>query len=86
MFDAAINKLGSKFNFGPADIEGVEELFEGNGPSVWMTGPLRRLLLTESWEALNDHLGSLKNCEVKNYEELVKWNNDHPVCRRVVSS
>ena len=87
LWKEALSKLAPIVKADPADIPDVERLWQNGYPDAapWLRGPNARLLETEMWEAVHEHLGRIENCKVRNLEELVQWNIDHPV-RFFVSS
>ena len=82
-----IERLGSAVKVDPVHIEGLDELLQpmnNNLPGAdTISKPSEMPAIVSMsygiYNALNDHLKRVDNCKVKDFEELVQWNNDHPV-------
>ena len=84
-FEAALRIMGAGIKANPADIKDVEKLWAAAGKHEWddtgrWQGTAEELSLnTEVYSCLNDYLATLDGFHLKTIEDLVEWNNAHPV-------
>lgn len=76
MFLDGLVKLGPVHEHGP--IEGLEQLWKKDEQGVrhesfWFE--------VEHHEAFKEFMAGLRDCPISTIEDLVEWNNLHPVCR-----
>ena len=84
-FADALRELKGGIKVDPADIENVEQLWAAAHEHGWdeagrWKGSAEHLgINTDVYASLNDHLTSLDDFHLKTIEDLVDWNNAHPV-------
>lgn len=87
LFERSVTMLNGSEIVDPANIKDIEELWAETGASAhptgagksWIKSKSGLLLVTELYGAMNDHLAWVTDCELKSIEDLVEWNEAHPV-------
>jgi hypothetical protein len=87
IFDRVSKVLAPAIALDPADLKGIERLWEEEAEQDakttdhkgWNNGPNQKLMMVEYYEALNAYLGTRGNDEVRDMESLVRWNEQNPV-------
>jgi hypothetical protein len=69
----------------PIDLDNIEDLWLGkrvfklNDGTSWEGTDQAFVIAVEAYGVFNEYLGSLTNCEVKDIEGLIRWNENNPV-------
>jgi len=86
IFDEALEKLGGAVIVDPLNNPQLDEMLRqrqlskgGDDGEKWHGTWNERLLVNETYEAMNGYLKGLENTEIRCLEDLVRWNNEHPV-------
>ena len=73
VYEAALETLANEVRLLDIhQVDGVREILGVNGP--WSV-----VKLVEIYRALEKHLQSIDECEIKSVKDLIEWNNAHPV-------
>lgn len=86
IFDEALEKLGGAVIVDPLNNPQLDEMLRqrqlskgGDDGEKWHGTWNERLLVNETYEAMNGYLKGLENTEIRCLEDLVRWNDEHPV-------
>jgi len=87
LFERSLKLLEKAKIVDPANILDIEELWAETGSDghptgagkSWIKSKAGLLLVTDLYGAINDHLEWVSDCELKTIEDLVEWNEAHPV-------